>query len=498
MKKNISICSVLIISCFYLNLAFSQENQILKDSLFSKNLNEERILDIFIPGKEMAGSRSQFEVIYLLDGEWNFQKGNFIHDFTRTENFIPPAIIVAVRNNYVDGQNQRDRDFLPENGADAFISFLKEELIPFVEKKYPANGERTLYGHSSGGLFVGYTFLNHPDLFDAFMATDPAFWYGNREMVKLASEKLPQMNGDHKSFWMAGITNTATDMGIIAMDSVFKVHAPKDLHWKSQTYPNETHNSVQLKGIYDGLKFIYEGYDVTGITFHPMNGIVIEGKPFKVRCFSNNPEIRYTIDGSEPTESSPKFEREITLTGPANLKVSSFYTRGKNEAITTGEFKGGKTLKAIKEPQNVQPGGLDYSYYEGEWNELPEFDKLKVKASGRLDENFDFNKLPRKINFGCVFSGYLKIEKEGYYIFSVQSDDGAKVYISGQLFLNNDGLHGIENPKTFILPLEVGFYPVKIEYFQKMGGYGLSVMYVRPGEDAPVQVPLELQYSGSK
>ena len=140
MKKNISICSVLIISCLYLNLAFSQENQILKDSLFSKNLNEERILDVFIPGKEMAGSRSQFEVIYLLDGEWNFEKTKFVHNFARSENFIPPAIIVGVRNTYIDGQNQRDRDFLPENGADAFISFLREELIPFVEKKYPASG----------------------------------------------------------------------------------------------------------------------------------------------------------------------------------------------------------------------------------------------------------------------------------------------------------------------------------------------------------------------
>ena len=134
MKKNIIFCGILMLFAPYLNLAFSQENQVLNDSLFSKILNEQRALEIFVPDKEIAGSRSQFEVIYLLDGEWNFKKGTFIHDFTRTENFIPPAIIVGVPNTYINGQNQRDRDFLSENAADNFISFLKEELIPYIEK----------------------------------------------------------------------------------------------------------------------------------------------------------------------------------------------------------------------------------------------------------------------------------------------------------------------------------------------------------------------------
>ena len=498
MKKNIIVFSILMLSCFYLNLALSQENQVVKDSLFSEILKEQRALEIFIPGKEIAGSRSQFEVIYLLDGEWNFKKASFIHDFTRNENFLPPAIIVGVPNTYIDGQNQRDRDFLPDNAADTFISFLKDELIPYIEKKYPANGERTLYGHSYGGVFVGYTFLNHPDLFDAYIATDPAFGYNNRTMVTLASEKLPGLNGHNKSFWMAGITTTAAGMGITAMDSVFKVHAPTDLHWKSQTYPNETHNSVQLKGIYDGLKFIYEGYDATGVTFHPMNGIVLKGEPFKVRCFSNNRNIRYTTDGSEPVANSTKLEHEITLTGPTTLKVNSFYSRGKNDALTTGEFKEGKTVSAMEEPENAQPGGLKYSYYEGEWDELPDFSKLKVVSTGQMDKNFDFNKLPRKINFGCVFSGYIKIEKKGHYIFAIQSDDGAKVFFNGQLIINNDGLHGMSNPKSFILPLEIGFYPIKIEYFQKMGGSGLSFLYLPPGEEEPIPVPTELLYSSLK
>lgn len=498
MKKNIVVYGILMLSYLYLSLAFSQENQVINDSLFSEILKEQRALKIFVPGKEIAGSRSQFEVIYVLDGEWNFEKATFIHDFARYENFIPPAIIVAVRNTYINGQNQRDRDFLQENAADNFILFLREELIPYIEKKYPANGERTLYGHSFGGRFVAYTFLYHPDLFDAFIASDPAFAYNDRALVTLASEKLPWLNIRDKSYYMAGITNTADGMGITAMDSVFKLHAPNDLHWQCQTYPNETHNSVQLKGIYDGLKFIYEGYDVNPVTFHPMTGIVLKGEPFKVFCFSNNTNLRYTTDGSEPTLNSPKFERENILTGPANLKVSSFYTRGKNEAVTTGEFKEGKTLSAMEKLDNVQPGGLYYDYYEGDWNELPDFSKIKVVDSGHLDKNFDFNKLPSKIYFGCVFSGYIKIEKKGHYAFGLQSDDGAKVIFNGQEILNNDGLHDMRNPKSFILPLEIGFYPIKIEYFQKLGGTGLNFMYLRPGDDEPVPVPHNLLYSNSK
>ncbi len=105
-------------------------------------------------------------------------------------------ILVAIPNRYIDKVNQRDRDFLPvhvddnalSGGADKFISFLKTELIPYINKTYPTNGTNSLYGHSYGGLFSMYTFLIEPELFETCFATDPSFWWNNDFAIKLAAE----------------------------------------------------------------------------------------------------------------------------------------------------------------------------------------------------------------------------------------------------------------------------------------------------------------------
>jgi hypothetical protein len=82
-----------------------------------------------------------------------------------------------------------------------------------------------------------------------------------------------------KLLWIAGIDETYKGMGISRMDSVLKLKAPQNLRWKIVTFPNEKHNSVRLKAMYDGIKFSYSGYTTGIIQFHPMNGILLKDKP---------------------------------------------------------------------------------------------------------------------------------------------------------------------------------------------------------------------------
>ena len=140
------------------------------------------------------------------------------------------------------------------------------------------------------------------------------------------------------------------------------------------------------------------------------------------------------------------------------------------------------------------PGGVNYSYYEGEWNALPDFGKLKAVRSGVTDKDFDINKLPRRTNFATLMEGYIEIQKEGYYIFVLDSDDGAKLFLGDNLLIDYDGLHGNGKPKTYMVPLEKGFYPVRLEYFQQGGDAQLVLQYVLPGEERPQPIPFERQY----
>ena len=496
--KNLMVVPAALLVCQFSGFIAAQEFSTIRDSIYYEAQKEQRILEIILPQNLNPESNERYEVIYILDGEWNINLVPYIHGFARSEGFVPPAIFVGLPNVYPNGQNQRDRDFLPVNAADDFLSFIEKDVIPCVEKKYPVNGQRTLYGHSYGGLFVTYAFLTKPELFTAYLASDPAYQGSDRIVLKKAEEELNSLSCANKSLWIDCIEATNQQMGSAEMISMLQTQAPEGLHWNKGIYPNETHNSVRLKGIYDGFKFFYEGYSTSPIAFYPMGGIAVKGKSFPVVNLSGNANVRYTIDGSEPAGASAKFDSLITVHGPATLKMCSFHARGRNPVITTGVFEDGKTLPAIKKPKKVTSGGLGYAYYQGEWNQLPDFSTMTPVHFGRMDKDFDLNKLPDKTNFGCVMKGFIEINEAGYFVFVLDSDDGGTFYFNDKLIINNDGLHGMGEVKTYMLPLEPGFYPVRIEYFQRGGGAGLDLLYVKPNTMQPIPIPFESLYSKEK
>ena len=471
-----------------------------RGSLYSEVLKEERVFQVVLPHNYKPGSAEKYDVLYILDGDSNLKSIAAIQQFAQDESYLPPIIMVAVFN------TNRDRDFLPTHvapkpsgGADKFLAFFKQELIPHINKTYPSNGNNLLFGHSFGGVLAMQALLTEPQLFNSYLAVDPSFWWDGGYMHKTAAGKLSSSVLSGKSLFIAGREGDGlTGMGITSMDAVLKSSAPKDLNWKVVAYADETHGSIRLKSVYDGLRFFYDGYSSKPIEFHPMNGVVLKDKPYKVYYFGNSQSVRYATDGSEPTPSSRKMEPEITLTNGTKLVAKSLGRNDRYNNSTVGEFTVGKALAPSAKPSQATPGGFQYSYYEGEWDALPDFGKLKPIESGIAGKGFDINQLPRQTNFACLFEGYIEIQKAGYYIFVLDSDDGSKLFLGDKLLVSHDGLHGDGNPKTYLVPLEKGFYPVRMEYFQKGGGAALKLEYVVPGEEKPrpIPVPFELQYAG--
>ncbi|KQV50767.1 hypothetical protein ASC95_15585 [Pelomonas sp. Root1217] len=470
-----------------------------RDSLHSDILNEERVIQVLLPENYKPGSEEKYDVLYILDGDSNMKSISAIQQFAQAESYMPPIILVAVFN------TNRDRDLLPTHvgpkpsgGAGKFLSFFKNELIPYVNKTYPTNGNNILFGHSFGGVFSTYALLNEPQLFNSYLAVDPSFWWDSGYMNKLAADKLSASVPRGKALFIAGRAGEGLkEMAITGMDAILQSKAPQDLKWKIVAYADETHGSVRLKSVYDGLRFFYDGYSNKPIEFHPMNGVVLKDKPYKIYYFGSSQSVRYTTDGSEPAESSTKMGAENDLINDTKIFAKSVGRNDRYNKVSIGEFKVGKTLAASAMPKSAKPGGLHYSYYEGEWDALPDFEKLKALQSGITNKDFDVNRLPRQTNFACLIEGYIEIQKAGYYIFALDSDDGSKLYLGENLLISYDGLHGDGSPKTYLIPLEKGFYPIRMEYFQKAGGAHLKLQYVVPGEEKPrpISIPFELQYS---
>ena len=479
-----------------INCANAQGN---RDSIYSEVLKEKRIIEVILPAKYKPDSNEKFDVLYLLDGYDNIQLFHQIQQLTVREKYAPQIIIVAVFN------TDRNRDFTPSlvkyfktsGGAANFLSFLKKELMPYIDKTYPTNGQNILYGHSLGGLFAMYALLNEPQLFSSYVAVDPSFWYDNGYANKLAGEKLSSLSGLEKTIFITGREGALQNMGIDIMDSILKSKAPKDLSYKVVAYEDESHGSVRLKSMYDGLKMVYKGFSVKDnpIEYHPINGIVLKDKPFVIYNVSNLPGLRYTADGTAPTMESTKMERETTFSGPVKLNIKSFTPKGKYDKTVTVNFILGEAPTPIAKSVRYQPGGLSYSYFEGKWDKIPNFKKLKPTQSGIADKDFTFHKLPSKTNFACVFEGLIEIKEEGYYILGIESDDGAKLYLKNKLIIDYDGIRERMQAQSFLMPLQKGFYPIRIEYFQQEGWADLQFKYMLPGGKALIDIPHELLYS---
>jgi predicted alpha/beta superfamily hydrolase len=63
-------------------------------------------------------------------------------------------------------------------GGPKFRDFLERELIPWVDREYrTVPGDRTLVGHSYGGLFSSWVLVTKPELFQRYVVVSPSLWY---------------------------------------------------------------------------------------------------------------------------------------------------------------------------------------------------------------------------------------------------------------------------------------------------------------------------------
>ena len=269
----ISIIQMTLLTCFLfaaiLNMSFAQEseqNYIIGKAIKIKSavLDEERTILVNLPD-DYDVSQRKYPVLFLLDGDAHFHHVTGIVHFFTTRNMIPPLIVIALPN--VD----RTRDFSPtiveqrpnSGGADKFLKFFQEELIPYVGSHYRTHPYRIIVGHSLGGVFAIYALLTQPDIFNAYIAISPSLGYDNDLLLKKAPvilEKSPEL----KKFLFMTVGNEPRYIPRLeAFSKILEEKAPKGLEWKYTYMEKEDHVSVTHRSIYDGLEALYIDWRVS-------------------------------------------------------------------------------------------------------------------------------------------------------------------------------------------------------------------------------------------
>jgi len=186
-----------------------------------------------------------------------------------------------------------------------------------------------------------------------------------------------------------------------------------------------------------------------------------------------NISIRYTINGREPCLESPDYKGPFYIYKTVTIKARCFRSGQPVSSISAKNLKKVSPLKSKN--VFVKHNGVNYSYFEGGWDSIPDFSSLRPIRQGSLN-NFSIDNRLKDDNFGFVFKSLIKIPKTGVYGFSTDSDDGSRLFIDNKLIVDNDGLHGLNKEEGFV-PLEKGFHIVRVEYFEKNGGNELYIKW---------------------
>ena len=233
--------------------------------------------------------KRKYPVVYLLDANIYF---NIMAATVKTYNEIggfEPVILVGI--GYKDlalMDSLRSRDFtypvgLAEyemgvsGGANNFLSFIKSELIPYIDKNYSTEtGRRTLIGHSLGGYFTLYALYQHltgtDNSFSNYIAGSPSLNYNNEYLLHQFATLKPYTNTDTVNTYITfggledeedkdDTTSIKTSEMLKSIKvSLAALHAT-GLTYKTDTFSNLSHMDTPFPSFTKGLMLVLNDKD---------------------------------------------------------------------------------------------------------------------------------------------------------------------------------------------------------------------------------------------
>ncbi|MFA6127736.1 MAG: alpha/beta hydrolase-fold protein [Bacteroidales bacterium] len=235
--------------------------------IYSEKIGEDREILVSVP-EEYEKSGKKYPVLYMMDGEFNATPG-LIGSIRYLEFLgqIPEFIVVGIKN------TNRDKDVYPVEvtygdgtkaggRANQYLSFISDELIPFINKTYRTEDYKILFGTSNTGFTTVYAMFSNPGAFNAYIAASatlsiPVFTAGRDSLVKnwRGGEKfLYLVMGEHDFPTIIRLNG--------ALKEVIDINKPAGLTCRLNVLEGEGH--VPASSIFAGLKCLFRDWKYAG------------------------------------------------------------------------------------------------------------------------------------------------------------------------------------------------------------------------------------------
>lgn len=227
---------------------------------------------------------NEYKILYYLDAWWfkDLIPGCYrLKSLSNksVENNLEELILVGISSvgTDEDWNRQRNMDFTPSKslmklsikqgnveinekttgGAEKFLIFLKDEVIKSIEGQYKVDSSsRTIFGHSFGGLFGFYAYLNENSLFSNYILISPSIWWNQSEL--LANKEYNSREKRVNMFVAVG-TNEAKILKDAITKFADEVNQEKNtnINLQYKQYEGANHHSLLPQSIYDAIGIIY-------------------------------------------------------------------------------------------------------------------------------------------------------------------------------------------------------------------------------------------------
>ncbi|MCB9432460.1 MAG: alpha/beta hydrolase [Ardenticatenaceae bacterium] len=227
-------------------------------TLKSAVTNREYAITVILP-MTYTTSEASYPVIYVTDGDFYAIPLGMAAGQLAFGQEIPEFIVVGVdygSPNVMEWVELRDKD-MGAGGRQRFLQFFAEELIPHIEATYrTAPTNRTLAGHSSGGDFALYTWINGTGTFSNFIASSPGH-------VGSFSDSLGELaanrgEGTTRLYVSVGELDAATTVaGEETFAAALAEMDMEGLAYKTAVLDGETHFSARPRAFMNGLRWLF-------------------------------------------------------------------------------------------------------------------------------------------------------------------------------------------------------------------------------------------------
>jgi predicted alpha/beta superfamily hydrolase len=259
--------------------------------LISKQVGDSFEIRVLLPPL-ISGETTRFPVVYMTDVHAGFPvdadmlRMLMMYDVPR---FIAVGIGYPAAGSIMQGLAIRARDLtqvevkaeqaggdLPfagmvkpavrTGGAPKFLGFIRDELMPFIDARYPTNpNDRAYWGDSLGGLFGCYVLFTRPDTFNRYIIGSPSIWWGGEEMIKRAEGFLASASDLRASVFMGvgGLEELGPGASfrmvtnLLRLETMLRAKKYPGLQLTTRIFPDESHTTVVGMNLVRGLVSVF-------------------------------------------------------------------------------------------------------------------------------------------------------------------------------------------------------------------------------------------------